>query len=515
MSFIGVKRAAMSLTLLLLTQCPTFAQSAARENSISQQNSPLGVAEVPDTEEQRRFAADHSFANPSFRRKQKESARVEATPPAQGTRQVRVIYLVPSDKSPRDDYQNEVAKAISDLQRFYRDQLGGGLAFSLHSPAVEVYQTPHAAAFYSTGDNARAGGFFEGVLADGFALTGGGFNDPNNRWVFYVDADPACGQYIGGTQGVALLAANDLRGLTGQANVPACPNEFPDTFGVNRWVGGLGHELAHTFNVPHPPGCDAGHCTGGSLAANSLMWTGYALYPNTYLLDEDKTQLLATNFFNVLSLDPSAHYGVGGHVASADNTPLAGATVTLDGTQASVTSDANGDFSFAGLPSGGNYTVSVSKAGYRFTPSSILFNNLDRNQTANFTAFAIPVLLTEENSQRAVALDSVTFARDPFPNGPSPYVTSQNYSADGRTRIMLFATNADLMIGESIFVLAEDSQQRIFPLTVEYAGKVQGFDWLTQINVRLPEGLAGDVWVSVNLRGEVSNKALITITTPQ
>lgn len=513
MFFVRLRRAATLLALLFLTQSAAFAQGAGRAGSTPQRSGPRGTIEVPDTEEQRRFVKDHSLDNPSFRMKQGERANGAATQtPAQGARQVRVMYLVPSDKNIRDDYRNEIAKAISDLQRFYRDQLGGGLAFSLHSPTVEVYQTTHTSAFYSTGDNARPGGFFEGVLADGFAMTGAGFNDPNNRWVFYVDADQTCVQYVGGTQGVALLPANDLRGLTGQANVPVCPNQSPDTFGVNRWVGGLGHELGHTFDLPHPPGCDAGHCAGGSHASNSLMYFGYAFYPNTYLLDENKTQLFATNFFNVLSLDPSAKYAVVGRVATDDNAPVAGATVTINETQASVTTDADGEFVFANLPSGGNYTVSVAKAGYRFAPSSVLFNNLDRNQTANFNATAFPLLLTEENSDRAVALDSVTLARDPFTLS-APH--TRNFSADGRTRMMLFAANVDLTSGSTVFVLAEDSQQTLFSLPVEYVGKVPGQDWLTQINVRLPDGLAGDVRVSIIVRGEFSNKALVRIVPPQ
>lgn len=511
MFFVKLRRAAASLTLLLLTQSMVLAQGAPRAGSSPRQSGPRGVLEVPDTEEQRRFVGDHTFDNPSFRRKQGDRANAAAAQSsAQGARQVRVIYLVPSDKNIRADYQNEIARAISDLQRFYRDQLGGGLTFSLHAPSVEVYRTPHAAAFYSTGDNARAGGFFEGVLADGFALTGGGFNDPNNRWVFYVDADQACVQYIGGTQGVALLAANDLRGLTGQVNVPVCPNEFPDTHGVNRWVGGLGHELGHTFDLPHPPGCDGGRCAGGSLAANSLMWTGYALYPNTYLLDENKARLLATNFFNLLSLDPSAKYGIDGRVANTDNAPVVGATVTINETQASVTTDADGEFGFANLPSGGTYTVSVAKSGYRFAPSSILFNNLDRNQTAGFAATAAPLLLTEENSDRAVALDTVTLARDPFTLAAPHF-----FSPDGRTRIMLFAASVDLTSGETVFAMAEDSQQRSFALPVEYVGKAPGQDWLTQINVRLPDGLAGDVRVSIIVRGESSNKALVRLAPSQ
>lgn len=508
MFFVKLERAAALLTLLLLTPSLAFAQAAPRAGSAPRQDGPPGISEVPDTEETRRFVGEHSFDNPSFRRKQNDRASAGAAEsPEQGARQVRVIYLVPSDRNVRADYQNEIARAISDVQRFYRDQLGGGLALSLHAPAVEVYQTPHASAFYSTGGS---GGFWASVLTDGFALTGGGFNDPNNRWVFYVDAAPACGQGIGGTQGVALLAANDLRGLTGQANVPVCPNEFPDTSGVSRWVGGLGHELGHTFDLPHPPGCDAGRCAGGSHAANSLMWTGYALYPNTYLLDENKAQLLSTSFFNVLSLDPSAKYAVAGRVADAGDTPLAGATVTIGETQASVTTDANGEFGFANLPAGGSYTVSVEKAGYRFAPSSVLFNNLDRNREANFAATAVPLLLTEESSQMAVALDSVTFARGPFDGA-----AANSFGADGRTRIMLFAANVDLTSGVTVTLTPEDSPMTTALLPAEHVARVPGQDWLTQINVRLPAGFAGDVRVSIIAGGEPSNTALIRIAPPQ
>jgi uncharacterized protein (TIGR03437 family) len=62
-------------------------------------------------------------------------------------------------------------------------------------------------------------------------------------------------------------------------------------------------------------------------------------------------------------------------------------------------------------------------------------------------------------------------------------------------------------------VLAEDAQHGVFPLTVEYVGRVPGYDWLTQINVKLPDELenAGDVSLSINLRGLSSNKAMLSI----
>ena len=81
---------------------------------------------------------------------------------------------------------------------------------------------------------------------------------------------------------------------------------------------------------------------------------------------------------------------------------------------------------------------------------------------------------------------------------------------------MLFALGLELMPGEDTSVVtaqAEDSAHRIYPLTVESVGKVSSFDWFTQVNLRLPDGLAGagDVLVSVSLRGAVSNKVILGI----
>jgi len=120
------------------------------------------------------------------------------------------------------------------------------------------------------------------------------------------------------------------------------------------------------------------------------------------------------------------------------------------------------------------------------------------------------VLLTAENTERALALDSVTMIRDPFP------LLSTNFSPDQRTRVSLFSVNLELVPGETNSVVtaqAEDSEHRIYPLTVEFVGRVPNFPWLTQINVRLPDQLAnaGDVWVRTSLRGVVGNRALINI----
>ena len=390
-----------------------------------------------------------------------------------------MIYLVPSDKSPRADYQNAIANAISDLQGFYWNQMGSGYAFSLHAPIVEVYQTPHPAAFYSTGNNSRPGGFYENVLNDGFALTGGGFDDPNNRWIFYIDADLVCGQYTGGTNGIALLPANDLRGLTNQSTIPVCPSDHPSMLSVNRWIGGLGHELGHALGLPHPPGCDNGNCAGGQYAYNSLMYIGYLYYPNTYLLDENKALLLAGGFFNVLT------YDLAGLTTNSDNTPLAGVTITINETHASVISDANGSFKFTGLPSGGNYTVSVAKAGYRFTPPSAVFNNLDQNQTANFIglidapAFQFSVAsyqVGEADGRVAVQVTRTDSAAEAVVD----YSTSDNSGLNACNSVTGFASSRcdyATTVGTLRFAVGETSRSISVPLVDD--GLAEGAERMT------------------------------------
>lgn len=122
-----------------------------------------------------------------------------------------------------------------------------------------------------------------------------------------------------------------------------------------------------------------------------------------------------------------------------------------------------------------------------------------------------PILLTEGNSSKAVAVDSVTLMRDPL-----PFRTSYNFSSDERTRITFFAAGLELLAGENASIItaqAEDSQRNVYPLTIEHVGQVPNFSWLSQVTLRLPDGIEGkgDISLSVSLRGATSNKASVTI----
>jgi len=126
-----------------------------------------------------------------------------------------------------------------------------------------------------------------------------------------------------------------------------------------------------------------------------------------------------------------------------------------------------------------------------------------------------PALITDETTGAAIALNALTFTRDPF-----HFITRGFHGGDERTRVMLFARHAELAQGESadaVTVLAEDERRGVtFQMPVEHVGRVPNLDWLTQIVVRLPSEMTGarDVRVSFNLRGAASNKADIKLASP-
>jgi hypothetical protein len=120
-----------------------------------------------------------------------------------------------------------------------------------------------------------------------------------------------------------------------------------------------------------------------------------------------------------------------------------------------------------------------------------------------------PMLATEESTQRAIALNSLFFLRDPFS------ITNPDFlSTDTRTRVMLFATNLNLTPGLVVTAEAVDSQQTVHQLTVEFVGSFPGVPELTQLNVKLPDGItvAGDLRVTITVNGRTSNVVLVGVT---
>jgi len=122
-----------------------------------------------------------------------------------------------------------------------------------------------------------------------------------------------------------------------------------------------------------------------------------------------------------------------------------------------------------------------------------------------------PVLFSDVNSTRAIAVDSVTSKKEPF-SALAPVA----FVPDRRTRVMLFAGNLRLANGETFSAVtadAEDESHNIHILAVEYVGLVPTHSWATAVIVRLPEGIGdvGDVLVRIFYKGVASNRVRLGI----
>ncbi|MFC1539087.1 SUMF1/EgtB/PvdO family nonheme iron enzyme [Candidatus Latescibacterota bacterium] len=110
--------------------------------------------------------------------------------------------------------------------------------------------------------------------------------------------------------------------------------------------------------------------------------TGYTFTPaSKNFTDVNSNQ---TQNFTATEI-PATTYTISGTITGAD-----GVTVTLSGDDSDiqiVTAD-GGSYSFT-VEENGNYTITPSKTGYTFTPSSQTFNNITSNQILNFTATEI------------------------------------------------------------------------------------------------------------------------------
>jgi CSLREA domain-containing protein len=126
-----------------------------------------------------------------------------------------------------------------------------------------------------------------------------------------------------------------------------------------------------------------------------------------------------------------------------------------------------------------------------------------------------PVLLLEENSDFAIALDSITVKRDPF-----TLLNELALGSDNRRRVSLFVWRLNLLPSDTaanVAALAEDEIGTPYPLVVEYVAPVAGLTDVTQVVVKLPDSVIGiprDLFVKVTLRGPGSNRGRIRIAAP-
>lgn len=208
---------------------------------------------------------------------------------------VRVLYAIPVDREFSREYSNGIKRAVELLQWWFADRLGGS-TFAIHEPEPQVCQMSEPESFYVKDAWRRV---LEGVKHCGPV----GYAGERFTWIVYADVwDPVplevflqsgrddcpTGQLGRGALGITMMGATDLYGLITPRFEPC-----GFTAGIDRWIGGAGHEFGHALGLPHPPGCDEGLPTCDWRA---LTYLGFYDWPHTHLRDDEKTVLLASPF---------------------------------------------------------------------------------------------------------------------------------------------------------------------------------------------------------------------------
>ncbi len=207
-------------------------------------------------------------------------------------------------------------------------------------------------------------------------------------------------------------------------------------------------------------------------------------------------------------------YLVKGTVSSG-GLPLPGVLVALSGSAlGSAVTDGAGGYSFA-LVKGGGYVLTPTKANYSFAPVSTSINAVNADTqidfTANLVAVQLPVLLTMEGTDRAVAMELTQWVPEPF-----SITTTLLSEGRNRTRIIMFAADLGLSEGEGVEAItaeAEDSQHVLHPLRVEFVSPLSSLPSINQVVIRLTRDLdnAGDVLITFKVHGLTSNTARIVV----
>ncbi|HXI23538.1 MAG TPA: immunoglobulin domain-containing protein, partial [Pyrinomonadaceae bacterium] len=245
----------------------------------------------------------------------------------------------------------------------------------------------------------------------------------------------------------------------------------------------------------------------------------FTLNPATFADDQAKFRCVVTNAFgnatsNEATLTVNAPPTISTH--PSDQTVTQGQPVTFNvaaiGSAPLIYQWQRNQVNIGGATAA-SYTINATSASDNGAKFRCVVTNGFGNATSNEATLAVnagpPALTTEVGTDRAIALDSVTLMRDPL-----PLIDPFNLSSDNRTRVALFAMNLPLGPGEnatSIAAQAEDPQHITYPLTVEYAGAVPGFSWLTEVIFVMPGNFpAGqDMLVSIAWHAQATNKVRI------
>ncbi|NUT46718.1 MAG: RICIN domain-containing protein [Saccharothrix sp.] len=184
------------------------------------------------------------------------------------TKTVRVWLLRPSDVPYDQRYPDGIAAVMREAQRYYQQELGR--TFRLNEPVVEVVTGEHVKSWYENTPNGGDRYWWSVFNMQQELLRRFDLGAPDSRWLNVgevIAEGPGAGG--GGGGGWVILCQHDADGAAG-LNGP-----------MNRWYGGMVHELGHAFGLP-----DSSYTDGTPMSAS------FYDYPNTHFNQSQKNAIL-------------------------------------------------------------------------------------------------------------------------------------------------------------------------------------------------------------------------------
>ncbi len=181
---------------------------------------------------------------------------------------VRVWLLRPSDVPYDQRYPDGIANVVREAQRYYRQELGK--TFRLTEPVVQVVTGEHVKSWYENTPNGGERYWWAVFNMQQELVRRFGVRDGDSRWInvgeVIAEGEGAGG---GGGNGWVILCQHDADGAAG-INGP-----------MNRWYGGMVHELGHAFGLPDSTSTDG-----------TPMSASFYDYPNTHFSQSQKNGIL-------------------------------------------------------------------------------------------------------------------------------------------------------------------------------------------------------------------------------
>ncbi|WP_433222651.1 cellulose binding domain-containing protein [Dactylosporangium sp. CS-047395] len=208
------------------------------------------------------------------------SPSASSSPAGPALKTVRVFWLKPTDVAFDQRYPDGIAAVMREAQRYYKQELGR--TFTLNATVVEVVNGEHDRNWYINTNCDPNGDRYWCVVGNMHQelMRRFGIANPDSRWlcVGEISAEDPGKSGGGASPGWVTLSGHDADGGAG-LNGP-----------MNRWYGGMVHELGHGFGLP-----DSSSTDGTPMSAS------FYSYPNTHFSQAQKTAILNGRYGSFLA----------------------------------------------------------------------------------------------------------------------------------------------------------------------------------------------------------------------